>query len=621
MEVINDFSWKIAGAAGHGILSAGMMLAKTAVRGGLYAYATAEYPSLIRGGHNNLDVRIASRPLDAHTKHVNILVALNQESIDKHLKKITPDGALIYDSDTMKVSVSRKDIRVCPIPLTGLAKQAAEARLPGNSGTSSQAGEARLLAERGQSSQAGSAIMRNVVAMGATFGLADFDLKYFNTVLEDTFKKKSEKISADNISAAKAGFDYIRSNFGNNFKYKLKPGNAKGNIFISGHEAVALGAIKAGCKFYAAYPMTPASSLLSTMAKFEREYGLVVKHTEDEIAAINMAVGANFAGVRAMTGTSGGGFALMAEGFGLAAQTETPLVVIESQRPGPATGMATHTGQGDLRFMLHASTDEFPRIVVAPGDPQECFRLTFDAFNLAEKYQLPVIVLTDKYLGESFHTTKPFDHKNLKVDRGKLIAGSAPTGYLRYKITQDSVSPRSIPGVKGGEHTASSYEHDELGSEREEEEIRVAMHKKRFQKLVAAAKEIPEPVLIGPANADITLVSWGSTKGPILEAMRLLEAGGISANYLHVTYISPLPVATITKVMESAKKTVCIENNMTGIFAGVVKEQNGMDMDHKMLKFDGRPFAPEDIAAGIKFILNPEGRGLDGSMIRLEGKA
>src|SRR3989338_4673930 len=413
--VLNDFSWKIAGVAGDGILNAGLMLAKCAARGGLWTFASAEYPSLIRGGHNHLEVRIADREIFSHNYNLNLLVALNQESVDKHAKKLTPGGGIIFDSeakiDTTKIG--RSDINLYPVPLLKI------------------------------STELGNKIFRNVVAIGASLALTDFDLELFNGVIRDNFgKKKGAEVAESYIKALKAGYDYARQNFGNNFKYRLKSVGKGGRLFMSGNEAISAGAIKAGCKFFAAYPMTPASSILHTMAAFEKDYNIVVKHTEDEIAAMNMAVGANFAGVRAMTATSGGGFALMVEAFGLAAQTETPLVVVNAMRPGPATGMATHSGQGDLRFILHAAQDDFPRIVVAPGTVDECFYLTFQAFNLAEKYQLPVVILTDKYLGESFRTVEPF-RTDLKVERGQLAtkeqleALANNGGYLRYKHSSD----------------------------------------------------------------------------------------------------------------------------------------------------------------------------------------
>lgn len=573
---INDFSWKIAGAAGDGILNAGLlMFAKSSVRGGLNVFASAEYPSLIRGGHNHLDVRIGGDPIYSHTQNVSLLVALNKESIDKHGHKIIQDGGVIYDGENMEVNDGdlRDDVKKYSIPLLKMAQEC------------------------------GGKIMRNTVAIGATFALTDFDMELVFDIIKENFSRKGDKIVEANIKAVQLGYDYVKENFGNGLKFKLKRQPGEGKIFLSGHEALTMGAIKAGCKFFAAYPMTPASSILHTMAAMENKFNIIVKHTEDEIAAINMAIGASFAGVRSMTATSGGGFALMTEGLGLAAATETPLVAVESQRPGPGSGMATHSGQGDLRYILHASTDEFPRFVIAPGDVDECFHLAFQAFNLTDKYQIPAIIMTDKYLGESYASTQVFDDKNLKIDRGKLISSGELDSYKRYELVQDSISPRAIPGVPGGMHVASSYEHDEHGFEREEESIRIAMHDKRFEKFEAAAKELPAPEIYGDKDAEITIIGWGSTKGPIKEAMKLLDKDGIKTNYLQIVYISPFPTNKVTEIINKAKTTFMVENNKTSQMSGVIRENTGLDIDHKILKYDGRPFSPEEIHMKIKELI------------------
>jgi len=576
MMKINDFSWKIAGAAGDGILSAGMLFAKTCVRAGLDVMATAEYPSLIRGGHNHLDVRVGGERVSSHTSRIDLLVALNQDSIDYHAGKVAENGAIIYDGDEADIAnVRRQDIHFFDIPLKKIANE--------NGGT----------------------IMRNTIAMGATIGLLDFDLELFNKVIGERFGKKSAEIIEANTKAARAGYDYARKNFSGKFMCKLEKQAYRGHLMLTGNEAISAGAIKAGCKFFAAYPMTPASSLLHFMAANEKDYGIVVKHTEDEIAAINMAIGAGYAGARAMTGTSGGGFALMVEAFGLAAMTETPLVVVEAQRPGPATGMATHSSQGDLRYMLHSGTDEFPRIVVAPGNVDECFYETIRAFNLAEKYQTPVIILTDKYLGESYWSTEEFETNNIKIERGLMLTDKDLEGesdYRRYKITPSGVSPRSRPGVKNGMFVASSYEHDEKGLEREEEPVRVAMHKKRFRKLDFIKQDTPLPQLKGEKDAEITILAWGSTKGPIEDAMKILEKEGIKTNFLQILYPAPFASEHVKKILSESKTIVCIENNKTGQLADVLREKTGIDVQHRILKFDGRPFSPEDISQALRKI-------------------
>lgn len=570
--IVNDFSWKIAGAAGDGILNAGLMFARMCMRAGMHVFAAAEYPSLIRGGHNHLDVHVSEQPIYSHTDSVTVLVAMNMESVEKHITKIPPGGALIYDAEETKLSPAeiRGDIRLCNIPLLRYANEC------------------------------GGRIMRNVVAMGATIALLGYELEPFNAVLRDNFgTKKGDAVVNDNIKAAQLGYQFIKDNFPDDFAFRLVARGKNSKIFVSGNEAISLGAIKAGCKFFAAYPMTPASSILHTMAAHEKAYGIVVKHTEDEIAAINMTVGAAFAGVRAMTSTSGGGFALMTEGLGLAAQTETPLVIVEAQRPGPATGMATHSGQGDLRFVIHAGTDEFPRVIIAPGDVSECYYKTIEAFNIAEKYQLPAIILTDKYLGESFSSTDEFSD-TVPIERGALLSEEQLNGdYKRYQITESGVSPRSIPGQKGGEHVASSYEHDELGFEREEPEIRIAMHDKRFRKMAALEKEVVHPKVMGNGYADVTLVSWGSTKGPIRDALRLLEQKGIYANYYQILYISPFPTKELAELLGTAPLPVVVENNKTSLLSGLIREKTGYDIRHKILKYDGRPFSAELICEKV----------------------
>ncbi|MBI2076620.1 MAG: 2-oxoacid:acceptor oxidoreductase subunit alpha [Candidatus Aenigmarchaeota archaeon] len=578
-KTVNKFSWKIGGEAGDGILNAGLMLfAKSCLRGGLYVFATAEYPSLIRGGHNNLDLRIEDKDIFSHVKQVDMLVALNKETVDKHSHKLVSGSGIIYDGDELKLDKNQfdVDVKLYPIPLMKFANEC------------------------------GGKIMRNTVALGGTIALLDFDLELMSSVIRDHFgAKKGTLVAEQNIKAAKLGYDYIKNNFPDDFAFKMERLENKGRMFMSGNEAISTGAVKAGCKFFAAYPMTPASSILSTLAAQEKNYNIVVKHTEDEIAAINMAIGASFAGARAMTATSGGGFALMTEGLGLAAQTETPLVVVEAQRPGPATGMATHSGQGDLRFVLHASTDEFPRIVMAPGDVEECFHLTIDAFNLADKYQMPVIILTDKYLGESYKTVDGLASKT-SIDRGDIATEEelSTGGYKRYKITESGVSPRSIPGQRNGMFVASSYEHDEEGYEREEEEVRIVMHDKRYRKFQHAAKEVSSRSvkIHGNGTADFSIISWGSPKGPILEAMKMLEKEGINVNYIQVVYLSPFPEARIKELMKKFR-TIVVENNKTSQLSGLIKEHTGLDTDYKILKYDGRPFSPEDIYSGVKNII------------------
>jgi len=577
-KIINNLNWRIGGEAGLGILNAGTVFAKTLSRAGLYTISVPEYPSLIRGGHNFLNVRVSDRQITSHRRNADLLVALNTETIERHHMSLSKGAAIIYDDDDLNVQTilgNRKDILLINIPLKQIAKEV------------------------------GNLILQNTIAIAASFSLLDFPQDTFLDILKETFQRKGESIVAMNHEAAKRGYAFVKEHYpqSEDFGFTLEAQERHDNILITGNKALAIGAVQAGCKLMAAYPMTPATSVMTIMAKLEKEYDLIVKHTEDELAAINMAIGGNYAGVRSMCATSGGGFALMAEGLGLAAVTETPLVIIEAMRPGPGTGMATHTGQGDLRFIMHAGTDEFPRIVMTPGDVDECFYGIQEAFNLSEEYQVPVIVLTDKFLGESTYSVPSFDLKKVKVSRGKLMTKKEvekAKGYSRYKIGKDPISPRAIPGMPNCIHVASSYEHNEKGTEEEDEENRIKMHDRRFKKMELIAKALPVPKLVGLRDPDHIIIGWGSTKGIIRQSIRDLAKEGIRVAHLHLPYVNPLPSKAIEDVFNSNARTTIIENNKTRILAGIIKEQTGKDADHHINKYDGRPFFPEEIVKGIK---------------------
>jgi len=567
---VNNLNWKIGGEAGYGILSAGEIFAYACAHGGLETFAYLEYPSLIRGGHNTYQVLVREDNVQSHSSQVDLLVALNKETIDRHLTEVVKDGALVYDSnekDLRDYVCSRADAGCLGVPLEDLTKQAG-----------------------------GEKVMRNMVAVGVSFGLVKYPYDFIVELIDQVFSKKGAKMVQLNQAAAKAGYDYAQTNFAEKFDYQLKVKiNKDQRMLINGNEAIALGAIKAGLKFYAAYPMTPATSILQYLVAQERDYKLVVKQTEDEIAAMNMVVGASFAGVRSMTATSGGGFALMSEALGLAGMTECGTVVVIAQRPGPATGLPTWTEQGDLRFALHAGQGDFPRVVLAPGDPEECFYMTFQAHNLADKYQLPVIVLTDKYMAEARQTVPFFNTESLKLDRGELADTSklsADARFARYAMTPSGVSQRSIPSQPGGVFAANSDEHDDTGMANEEADTRQAQMDKRMKKLQALRSEIQEPVkLYGPKEAEVTLVGWGSTKGPILEAMKKSK----NINFLQIRCLEPFPVKEVDTVLRQAKRRVLIENNYSGQLGGLIRERTGIDITDKFLKYDGRPIHPEEI--------------------------
>jgi len=449
-------------------------------------------------------------------------------------------------------------------------------------------------------------LIRNTIALGAFLALIDYPPDGMKKIIADGFARKGEAVVNQNISALETGFSFVQSNYGNFIRKRLPEENGPARLFLTGNEALSLGAIRAGCKLLAAYPMTPSSPILHYLASKEQEYNIVVKHTEDEIAAMNMAIGANFAGVRAMTCTSGGGFSLMVEALSLAGQSETPVVAVVGQRTGPSTGQPTHTGQGELQFLISASQGEFPRIIIAPGDAAETFRETFNAFNLAEKFQVPVLILTDKYLAESYTDWPELKNDDLKVDRGKLLTEeqlSAEKDYRRYQITPDGISPRSVPSQKNGIHVATSYEHDESGWYQEDPAGVKKMYDKRFAKMPFILKEMKEPKLYGPDEAQITLLAWGSTKGPALEAMERLANEGITANLVHLTYLWPLPVEALSGLIESAQQTLMIEGNHNGQLAQVIRQETGIKIDHILTKYDGQPFYPADICVKVKEIL------------------
>ena len=582
---VDDFSFLIGGEAGAGISRSGFLFAKAGMRGGLHVFGTNDYQSLIRGGHNFYVVRMAEKEVYSQADNIHLLIALNAETVMLHKRELVPKGGIISDTDDVPLTpemLGRTDLKLYPIPLRKIVVD--ELKEPHN------------------------LIMRNTVALGAAIAITDYDFGLLKEVMRDTFKTETAE---SNIKATRVGYDYVKQNFGGDFEYQLKKTDSAGKrrIFLSGNEAVGLGAVKAGCKFYVSYPMTPTTGILHFMIANERDFNMIAMQPEGEIAAINMAVGAAFAGTRAMTATSGGGFCLMTEGLGMAGMTETPIVVMVGQRPGPSTGLPTYSAQGDLRFVIHASQGEFPRIVIAPGDVKECFYETMRAFNWADKYQLPVILLTDKYLVESEVSVESFDGNRVKIERGAMIERYESGGdYRRYEVTETGVSPRVIPSMKGAIVHANSDEHTEYGYTSEDPVVTATMMDKRMRKLETISKEFEEREIettkfYGPEDALATLVSWGSTKGPIREAMKLLAAEGITMNFLQILYLHPFPKVKVENILSRTKKTIVVENNKTSQLSSLIRERLLRKMDHKILKYDGRPFNPAFLAAKVKEVL------------------
>ena len=586
-----DIQIKIGGEAGYGIKAAGQTLARCFARGGLHTFDLTEYPSLIRGGHNVFQVRVSPEPIHSHVLPVDVLVALNAETVTRHVAEVVDGGALVYDPKTVDVEGLEGLSRLCavPVPFDDIVKEAG-----------------------------GQKIMRNVAALGAVLGLTGYPLDYLTDSLKDQFANKAPEVAEQNIVVATKGFEHGgKADCG--FPFRLAPTEgAAPQILVDGNEAVGLGAIAAGIGMYCAYPMTPASSLLSFMAARDREYGFVVKHTEDEIAAMNMVIGAAFAGARAMCATSGGGFSLMVEALGLAGVSESAVVVGVFTRPGPATGMPTWTEQSDLRFVLHAAQGEFPRVVLAPGDRTDAFELTWNAFNLADRLQTPVIILGDTYLSDNRQSIPPFDTAAVEIDRGKLItegaASSHPEGlgtdglYLRYKVTDDGVSPRAVPGVTGALQVVNSYEHDEygFGAAGEDADVRVAQADKRFRKLELAARLAPPPRYFGsrPSESELSIVVFGSTKQPVRQAIEWLEREGIKVALMQIVTLWPFPFDAVSAFLDASHRTMVIEGNHDGQLEGLIRQECLRDVGWHLRRYDGRPIAPEQVFEMVKEVLS-----------------
>ena len=568
-----DITFCIGGEAGQGVESSGAGFAQALTRAGLHVIGVPSYYSRIRGGHNSFSIRASSEVVRSGLTTIHVLLALDGESVARHVDSLVPGGAiLIGEHIDFDASLTQgRDVHVMQLPLLELAKQH------------------------------GSPVMVNTAAIAAAASVVGLDLEPILSVIVDNFTKKGSRVVEANEKVAHAAYDAARERYGTALPWKLTARDAPERVAITGNDAFAIGALAAGCKFVAGYPMTPASSVLHYAAHYAAEWGLVVKHAEDEIAAVNMCVGAAHTGVRAMTPTSGGGFDLMTEGLSLAAMTETPLVVYLAQRPGPATGLATRTSQGDLNLALYASHGEFPRVVLAPHTPEEAFRCAGRAFNIAEKLQCVVIVLSDQYNATTVWTQdiEAFDFDEIPLDRGKLLSTAqieALDAYQRYALTPDGISPRALPGVSPkAVYLATGNEHREDGHLTEDPEITTAMQDKRLRKMDSAQLEMRPPSRFGPARADITLVSWGSSYGPVFEAMTSLNGEGSRANMVHFVDLWPFPVEKAREALSGAARIVVVEGNGTGQFAALLQAQTGITVDAKILKYDGRGFTPEYI--------------------------
>ncbi len=574
MRIDNSLNWKVGGPAGEGIMTTGLIFSKVVSRHGWQVFDYTEYPSLITGGHNTYQVYAQSDFAGTQVKMIDVLVAMDKTTLGLHFDELNDQSIILYDSLDDKVKIDDyaglKGKKI-DLPMVSLAQQAGGTRL-----------------------------MANNVALGASIYLFGLDLEVLNGVISDIFGRKGEEIVKENQAAAKAGYDFVMNNFGSQLMNVTK-NEGRNYLTMTGNEAASLGAIAGGLQFYAAYPMTPSSSILHTLAAKASDADIVVKHAEDEIGVINMALGASYTGVRSACGSSGGGFAYMTEALGLAGVAEIPLVVFESMRPGPALGMPTWTGQGDLQFILTASQDEFPRFVLTPGDALESFHMTRLAFDLAEKYQTLAVVVLDKHLSESRYTMT-LDVTEFKNDRHGFAEDPALDGvgfYPRYEVTESGVHDRSIPGQVGGNYIANSYEHDKYGFATEEGWVRIEQMDKRNKKFEMMKQEILPPY-IEDNGGEMTLVGFGSTKGVLQAGRELLNKEGIKVNILNVSWMWPFPIQAVSDFLNRDLPFAIVEGNSTGQFANVLRQETGLVTPHHFRKYDGRPFYPHEIVEFVK---------------------
>lgn len=552
----------ISGAAGQGIDTVAGILEEGLFKAGFHVFSNKDYMSRVRGGNNFIQIRFASDEVYSHSNKFDYVIPLDTVAYNenKALLNQTP-----FIMDLSLKTEDHKNILAENFKL--MAKEAGNEK----------------------------AITSSLI--GYLWKLYGLDLDILEETINRTF---SEKLAEVNISACRKGYE--APSVENQIQSK---GTSKDFIFINGNQAIAFGALMAGCKFYSAYPMTPSTSVMNELALYAEKYPIIVEQAEDEIAAINMAIGSSFAGVRSMTGTSGGGFSLMVEGLGLAGISETPLVIVDSQRPGPATGFATRTAQGDLSFVLTASQGEFPRVVLAPKDQEDCFSLSFKAFDIADKYQVPVFIMTDQYLSDARKTIEAFDPDDF-INKSYLaeLNNIPDYSYERYKLNESGISPRIYPGQYDNQIVLQdSYEHDEKGHDTESAFFGKEMMDKRMKKLNGFEKDIMEPEILGIPYSEIMIVSWGSTYGSLKEAIKKLNDEDINIFALHFNYIWPLPQKHLEKFSSRVKKIITVEHNYTGQLAKLIKQETGISVTDKITGYDGRQMSPEEIYTRLKEVL------------------
>lgn len=562
---MDDISIVLCGEAGQGIQTVEKIFTKIVKKAGFNVFSTKEYMSRVRGGSNSTQIRISSKPVSAYVDRIDILIPLSKEALEHVKKRISKKTLIIGEDKYIKNTKTQNKIE---IPITQLAKSI------------------------------GNIIYSNTIAVGLLSSICGINKTILNKTIEEYFEKKKKELVKNNIKAANKGYETC---FEHIKKDKIKkiispPNKTNNNIILNGAETISLGAIAGGCNFISSYPMSPSTGVLTFLSKHSEEFNIIAEQAEDEISAINMVLGAWYAGARGMVTTSGGGYALMTEGVSLAGMIESPVVIHLGQRPAPATGLPTRTEQGDLEHSIYSSHGEFPKIIFAPGTLEDGFYLTQKAFNLADKYQVPVYILTDQYFIDSFYDIQKLDIGKIKNTNHFI---KTDKDYKRYKITKNGISPRGIPGYGDGLVCVDSDEHDEEGRITENSETRIKMVDKRLRKLTEIEKEIIPPELVGKKDYKILVIGWGSTYHIIKEAIENIGKKDIA--FLHFKQVFPLHSETIN-YLNKAEKTIIVENNATSQFAKLIRQQTGYDIQNKILQYDGLPFSVETIIKEIQKI-------------------
>jgi 2-oxoglutarate ferredoxin oxidoreductase subunit alpha len=580
-DVISQLSLKIGGQQGEGVESTDRIFSTALNRLGYYLYGYRHFSSRIKGGHTNNKIRISTKPIRAISDDLDILVAFDQETIDLNARELKPNGVIVADAKFNPKVPEGVNARLYAVPITAIAEEQ------------------------------GSSLFKNMAASGAAWVLLGLPLEVFNKAVQEEFARKGPAVVEKNLQAVKKAADFILDKIGGALpEFQLEPADGKQKLFIIGNDAIGLGAVAAGCRLMAAYPITPASEIMEYLIKVLPKFGGTVIQTEDEIAAVTMAIGANYGGARAFTASAGPGLSLMMEGIGLAGMTETPVVIVDTQRGGPSTGLPTKQEQSDLFAMIYGTHGEIPKIVLAPSTIEECFYDTVEAFNLAEKYQCPVILMTDLQLSLGKQSSELLDYNKIRIERGKLMDGDLPVLgenelFKRYEFTEDGISPRVLPGQKYGLHHVTGVEHDQSGRPSEAPANRKLMMEKRMRKLKSVKVTNPIKVDAPYEEPDLLIIGIGSTGGTIDEARARLAKEGIRTNHITVRLIHPFPTAELKPYLDRAKLVAVVENNITGQLANLIKLNVGAaDKIRNILKYDGTPFLPSEIYKSCKELIS-----------------